>query len=83
MNLADAAENEHHARTPRPISGLNVGVEMEKTADEVQAPSEPYQRSDQRLALAAIWSGSESCQMLGTCSLSPRHHCGSISRAPV
>jgi PAS domain S-box-containing protein len=43
-----------------------VEVEMEKTADEVKRLQSCINDLISVLALAAIWSGSESCQMLGT-----------------
>jgi PAS domain S-box-containing protein len=43
-----------------------VEVEMEKTADEIKRLQSCINDLISVLALAAIWSGSESCQMLGT-----------------
>jgi PAS domain S-box-containing protein len=43
-----------------------VEVEMEKTTDEVKRLQSCINDLISVLALAAIWSGSESCQMLGT-----------------
>jgi PAS domain S-box-containing protein len=43
-----------------------VEVEMEKTADEVKRLQSCINDLISVLALAAIWSGSKSCQMLGT-----------------
>jgi len=43
-----------------------VEVEMEKTADEVKRLQSCINDLISVLALAAIWSGSESCQMVGT-----------------
>src|SRR6266446_5965834 len=52
--------------TCSPHQWSDVEVEMEKTADEVKRLQSCINDLISVLALAAIWSGSKSCQMLGT-----------------
>src|SRR6267143_2035661 len=66
MNSCGCCANETRRATRRPHQWSDVEVEMEKTADEVKRLQSCINDLISVLALAAIWSGSESCQMLGT-----------------
>src|SRR6266478_5763692 len=66
MNSCGCCANEIPRATRRPHHRSDVEVEMEKTADEVKRLQSCINDLISVLALAAIWSGSESCQMLGT-----------------
>src|SRR5258705_3284350 len=66
MNSCGCCANETPRATRRPHQWSDVEVEMEKTADEVKRLQSCINDLISVLALAAIWSGSESCQMLGT-----------------
>src|SRR3981189_2347061 len=66
MNSCGCCANETPRATRRPHQWSDVEVEMEKTADEVKRLQSCINDLISVLALAAIWSGSESCQRLGT-----------------
>src|SRR6266850_1166297 len=66
MNSCGCCANETPRATRRPHQWSDEEVEMEKTADEVKRLQSCINDLISVLALAAIWSGSESCQMLGT-----------------
>src|SRR5712692_5765811 len=66
MNSCGNCANDTPRATRRPHLWSDVEVEMEKTADEVKRLQSCINDLISVLALAAIWSGSESCQMLGT-----------------
>src|SRR5882762_9007925 len=66
MNSCGCCANETPRAPRRPHQWSDVEVEMEKTADEVKRLQSCINDLISVLALAAIWSGSESCQMLGT-----------------
>src|SRR5882724_1475681 len=66
MNSCGSCANDTPRATRRPHQWSDVEVEMEKTADEVKRLQSCINDLISVLALAAIWSGSESCQMLGT-----------------
>src|SRR5258708_39953984 len=66
MNSCGCYPNETPRPTRRPHQWSDEEVEMEKTADEVKRLQSCINDLISVLALAAIWSGSESCQMLGT-----------------
>src|SRR5216683_2254270 len=66
MNSCGCCANEIPRATRRPHQWSDVEVEMEKTTDEVKRLQSCINDLISVLALAAIWSGSESCQMLGT-----------------
>src|SRR5216684_1955737 len=66
MNSCGSCANDTPRATRRPHQRSDVEVEMEKTADEVKRLQSCINDLISVLALAAIWSGSESCQMLGT-----------------
>src|SRR5712671_1503559 len=66
MNSCGCCANETPRATRRPHQWSDVEVEMEKTADEVKRLQSCINDLISVLALAAIWSGSESSQMLGT-----------------
>src|SRR5467141_3915217 len=66
MNSCGSCANDAPRATRRPHHRSDVEVEMEKTADEVKRLQSCINDLISVLALAAIWSGSESCQMLGT-----------------
>src|SRR5258708_24423671 len=66
MNSCGCYANETPRATRRPHQWSDEEVEMEKTADEVKRLQSCINDLISVLALAAIWSGSESCQMLGT-----------------
>jgi PAS domain S-box-containing protein len=66
MNSCGSCANDLPRATRRPHHRSEVEVEMEKTADEVKRLQSCINDLISVLALAAIWSGSESSQMLGT-----------------
>src|SRR5467141_1700034 len=66
MNSCGCCANEIPRATRRPHQWSDVEVEMEKTTDEVKQLQSCINDLVSVLALAAIWSGSESCQMVGT-----------------
>src|SRR5258707_640211 len=66
MNSCGRCANDTRRATRRPRHQSDMKVEMEKTADEVKRLQSCINDLISVLALAAIWSGSESCQMLGT-----------------
>ena len=66
MNSCGNCANDKPRVTRRPQQWSDVGVEIEKTADEVKRLQSCVNNLISVLALGAIWSGSESCQMLGT-----------------
>src|SRR6266403_1639129 len=66
MNSCGCCANETPRATRCPHQWSDEEVEMEKTADEVKRLQSCINDLISVLALAAIWSGSESCQMLGT-----------------
>src|SRR6266853_1626891 len=66
MNSCGSCANDAPRATRRPHHRSDVEVEMEKTTDEVKRLQSCINDLISVLALAAIWSGSESCQMLGT-----------------
>src|SRR4030088_2292294 len=66
MNSCASCANDTPSATRRPHQWSDEEVEMEKTADEVKRLQSCINDLISVLALAAIWSGSESCQMLGT-----------------
>ena len=66
MNSCGSCANDTPRATRRPHQRSDVEMEMEKTADEVKRLQSCINDLISVLALAAIWSGSESRQMLGT-----------------
>src|SRR5437016_11152585 len=66
MNSCGCCANEIPRATRRPHQWSDVEVEMEKTADEVKRLQSCINDLISVMALAAIWTGNESCQMLGT-----------------
>src|SRR5260370_34297011 len=66
MNSCGSCRKDTTRETSRPHQRSDVEVEMEKTADEVKRLQSCINDLISVLALAAIWSGSESCQMVGT-----------------
>jgi PAS domain S-box-containing protein len=66
MNSCGSCANDTLRTTRRLRHRSDVEVEMEKTADEVKRLQSCINDLISVLALAAIWSGSESCQMVGT-----------------
>src|SRR5712671_1416258 len=66
MNSCASCANDTPRATRRPHQWFDEEVEMEKTADEVKRLQSCINDLISVLALAAIWSGSESSQMLGT-----------------
>src|SRR5438128_10544019 len=66
MNSCGCCANETPRATHRPHHRSDVEVEMEKTADEVKRLQSCINDLISVMALAAIWTGNESCQMLGT-----------------
>src|SRR6202158_2912169 len=66
MNSCGSCANDTPGATRRPHQRSDVEMEMEKTADEVKRLQSCINDLISVLALAAIWSGSESGQMLGT-----------------
>src|SRR5216684_4060012 len=66
MNSCGSCANDTPRATRRPHQRSDVEVEMEKTADEVKRLQSCINDLISVLALAAIWSGSDSCQMVGT-----------------
>src|ERR1700687_1591520 len=66
MNSCGSCANDTPGATRRPHQRSDVEMEMEKTADEVKRLQSCINDLISVLALAAIWSGSESRQMLGT-----------------
>src|SRR6267154_2126801 len=66
MNSCASCANDTPRATRRPHQWSDEEVEMEQTADEVQRLQSCINDLISVLALAAIWSGSESSQMLGT-----------------
>src|ERR1700687_813455 len=66
MNSCGSCANDTPGATRRPHQRSDVEMEMEKTADELNRLQSCINDLISVLALAAIWSGSESRQMLGT-----------------
>src|SRR5258708_26923765 len=71
MNSCGRCANDTRRATRRPPHRSDMKAEMEKTADEATRLQSCINDLISVLALAAIWSGSESCQMLGTLLHSP------------
>src|SRR5229473_2297032 len=66
MNSCSSCANDARRSTRRPDPWSDLEVKMEKTVDEVKRLQSCINDLISVLALAAIWSGRESCQMLGT-----------------
>src|SRR5712672_3181070 len=66
MNSCASCANDTPRATRRPHQWFDEEVEMQKTADEVKRLQSCINDLISVLALAAIWSGSESRQMVGT-----------------
>src|SRR5713101_111601 len=66
MNSCGSCATDTPRAARHPDESSDVEVEMENTADEVKRLQSCINDLISVLALAAIWSGSESCQMLGT-----------------
>src|SRR5258708_20136231 len=66
MNSCGRCANDTRRATRRPRHQSDMKAEMEKTADEVKRLQSCINDLISVLALPAIWSGSESCQMLGS-----------------
>src|ERR1700751_5598273 len=66
MNSCGSCANDTPRATRRLHHRFDVEMEMEKTADEVKHLQSCINDLISVLALPAIWSGSESSQMLGT-----------------
>src|SRR5260221_8595537 len=66
MNSCGRCANDTRRATRRPRHRSDMKAEMETTADEVKRLQSCISDLISVLALAAIWSGSECCQMRGT-----------------
>src|SRR5712671_3697714 len=66
MNSSGSCANDVRRATRRPLPWSDLEVKTEKTVDEVKRLQSCINDLISVLALAAIWSGSESRQMVGT-----------------
>ncbi len=66
MNSCGSCANDARRATRRPHHWSDLKVKMEKTVDDVKRLQSCINDLISVLALAAIWSGSESCKMVGT-----------------
>src|SRR5258708_37921536 len=66
MNSCGSCANDARRATRRPHHWSDLKVKMEKTVDDVKRLQSCINDLISVLALAAIWSGSVSCKMVGT-----------------